>query len=231
LNVEAPAQRPAATVPEPELEVTNAAHLAFAAAPTMVFSALATDPGGHEIQSLTLSVQVMIEPAKRGYDPATRKRLSELFGPPSRWAASTQGLQWARVAVVVPAFRGSAAFAIEVPCTYDLEVACTKYLYALDAGVVPLSFHFSGQVFYRGADGALQVTPVPWSRTARFRMPVAVWKAMIAEHYPGGGWIRLSHDTLTALNERRAADGLPTFDTCVRELLDVAAPKEISGAR
>jgi Family of unknown function (DUF6084) len=208
------------SIPEPDFEITHAAHLAFAASPTMVFQAVATEPGGHEIQSLALSVQVMIEPAKRGYDPDTRTRLTELFGPPTRWAASTQGLQWARVAVVVPTFSGTASFAIEVPCTYDLEVAAAKYLYALADGEVPLAFHFSGQVFYRGQDGRLQVAPVPWSRSASIRMPVAAWRAMIAEHYPGGGWIRLSDETLRALSDRRSEHGLPTFDACVRELLD-----------
>lgn len=207
-------------IPQPDFEITTAAHLAFAAAPTMVFQALATEPRGHEIQSLALSVQVMIEPAKRGYDAESRARLTELFGPPARWAASTQGLQWAQVAVVVPAFRESATFAVEVPCTYDLEVATVKYFYALEVGEVPVAFHFSGQVFYRGPDGRLQVTFVPWSRSARFRMPVAAWKAMIAEHYPGAGWARLSEDTLRALSEVRAARGLPTFDAAVRELLD-----------
>jgi hypothetical protein len=51
-------------------------------------------------------------------------------------------------------------------------------------------------------------------------MPVAAWRAMIDDHYPGGGWIRLSHETLDALNARRAARGLPSFDACVQELLD-----------
>lgn len=220
MSVQAETGAAGASIPEPEFEIATAAHLAFAAGPTMVFQALANEPGGHEIQSLALSVQVMIEPAKRGYDPDTRGRLGELFGPPARWAASTQGLQWAHVSVVVPAFRESATFAIEVPCTYDLEVATVKYFYALEGGEVPLAFHFSGQVFYRGPEGRLQVTFVPWSRSAHFRMPVEAWKAMIAEHYPGVGWARLSDDTLRALNERRAARGLPTFDAAVRELLD-----------
>lgn len=209
-----------AQVPEPEFEITHAGHLAFAAAPTMVFQARATDTGAHEIQSLALSVQVMIEPASRGYDPDTRSRLTELFGPPARWAASTQGLYWGQVAIVVPSFRESTGFAIELPCTYDLEVAAAKYFHALDYGGVPLAFHFSGQVFYRGKDGRLQVTLVPWSRTSHFLMPVAAWKAMITEHYPGVGWVKLSEETLRALNERRASRGLPTFDACVRELLD-----------
>ncbi len=204
---------------EPGFAVTGAAHLAYAATPTMVFSATISVPTAHEIQSVALSVQVMIDPARRGYDAPTRGRLVELFGPPAAWTPSTQGLAWARVSTIVPAFVGSATFALELPCTYDLEVAAAKYFFALPGGEVPLSFHFSGSVFYHGTGGRLQVTPVPWSATAQFRMPLAAWQAMIAEHYPGGGWIRLKHETLETLNTRRAARGLPSFDTCVEELL------------
>jgi hypothetical protein len=53
-------------------------------------------------------------------------------------------------------------------------------------------------------------------------MPIATWQAMIAEHYPGGGWIRLHEQTLAALNARRARRGLPSFDACVTELLEEA---------
>jgi hypothetical protein len=206
--------------PEPEFAVTGAVHLAYSATPTMVFSATVADPAGYEIQSIALTVQVMIDPARRGYDPKTRERLAELFGPPASWTPSTQGLSWARVAAQVPTFTGSTIFALAVPCTYDLEVAATKYFYALRDGEVPLSFHFNGTVFYRGPEGKLQVVPVPWSASAQFSMPLAAWRAMIAEHYPGGGWIRLHEATLAALNERRAARGLPSFDACVLELLE-----------
>ncbi len=211
-------------IPEPAFFITGAGHEAFAAAPTMVFSAGVSDPTGHEIQTIALSAQVMIDPARRGYDSATRVRLTELFGPPASWTPSTQGLVWARVATVVPAFTGSAQFAMEIPCTYDLEVAAAKYLYALADGEVPLSFHFSGTVFYRGPDGRLQVTPLPWTSTARFAMPIAAWRAMIAAHYPGGGWIRLSETTLAALQERRAGRGLPSFDACIAALLEQEGP-------
>ena len=206
-------------IPEPEFFVTGAGHLAYAAAPTMVFSAGISNPTDHEIQTLALSAQVMIDPARRGYDEPTRARLTELFGPPASWTPSTQGLVWARVGTVVPAFERATTFPLEIPCTYDLEVAAAKYFYALADGEVPLSFHFSGTVFYHGPDGRLQVTPVPWTATARFGMPVAAWRAMIAEHYPGGGWIRLSESTLAALQDRRAAGGLPSFDACVTDLL------------
>jgi Family of unknown function (DUF6084) len=207
------------SVPQPDFAVLGAAHLAFAAAPTMVFTVTAAEPSELEIQSMSLSVQVMIDPARRGYDEPTRERLVELFGPPAGWTPSTQGLSWARVSAAVPSFKGETIFALELPCTYDLEVAATKYFYALPDGVVPLSFHFYGTVFYSASDGRLQMTPVPWSSSAQFAMPVSAWQAMIAEHYPGGGWVRLQARTLEALNARRAERGL-TFDACIEELLD-----------
>ncbi len=218
MSVEARTSSGFATVPQPEFEVVAAAHLAFAAAPTMVFSVKAHELGVLEIQSMSLSVQVMIDPARRGYDENTREQLTELFGPAATWAPSTQGLNWARVAAAVPGFQRETVFGLEVPCTYDLEVAATKYFYAVADGVVPLSFHFYGTVFYRAPDGRLQMTPVPWSASAQFGMPVSAWQAMIAEHYPAGGWIRLSERTLAALNAFRAQRGL-TFDDTVQELL------------
>jgi len=187
----------------------------------MLFEAVASEPSAAEIQSIVLTAQLMIDSAQRGYDAGTRERLAELFGPPSAWAPSTSGLPWARLAVTVPGFRGQTRFALEVPCTYDLEVAAAKYFYALQDGEVPLTFHFNGTVFFY-ADGRLQVTPVSWSTSASYRMPVAAWRSMIAEHYPGGGWIRLSDETLRALHDRRAARGLATFDQCVSELLERA---------
>jgi hypothetical protein len=214
-------QLPPAIGPEPSFAITSAAHLAFAAAPTMVFEGIASDPAGFPIQSIALTAQLMIEPARRGYDAATRERLTELFGPPASWTPTTQGMAWTRVSTVIASFTGSTPFRLEVPCTYDLEVASAKFFQALGDGEVPLSFHFNGTVFFRSdaLGGNLQVVPVPWSSTAQFSMPIAAWRAMIAEHYPNGGWVRVSHETLAALNERRGARGLPSFDAAIKELL------------
>ena len=62
---------------------------------------------------------------------------SELFGPRERWGATTHSFQWARVDSLVPSFTGSTMFSVEVPCTYDLEVASAKYFDSLGSGVVP----------------------------------------------------------------------------------------------
>ena len=60
---------------------------------------------------------------------------------------------------------------------------------------------------------------VPWSASARWRMPVDVWKRTIAAHYPAGGWIRLHEDTLAALSARKASNGDHSYDDTVRGLL------------
>ena len=88
------------------------------------------------------------------------------------WAPSTSGLAWARVSTAVPGFTGATPFGIEVPCTYDLEVAAAKYFYAVRRWRRCRSrFHFNGNVFFHGAGGRLQVVPVPWSCTPQYGMP------------------------------------------------------------
>ena len=73
--------------------------------------------------------------------------------------------------MLVPAFTGSTTFHIAVPASYDMEVAASKYLYGLPDGEVPLAFNFNGTVHYRGDDGRLQMSLVPWACSAEFRLP------------------------------------------------------------
>jgi hypothetical protein len=207
-----------AAPPALEFSVAGAEPVEHAASPGVRFHLQVDEPEGREVYAVALSTQVHIDPARRTYDDEERERLVELFGPPERWGATTHSFQWARVDSLVPSFTGSTAFTIEVPCTYDLEVASAKYFDSL-GGHVPLSLHFNGTVLYRGADDRLQVVLVPWSCTSRWRMPVEVWRRTIAAHYPGGGWIRLQRETLEALGRRKAERGLHSFDDTVRELL------------
>jgi hypothetical protein len=66
------------------------------------------------------------------------------------------------------------------------------------------------------------MTPVSWSSTAQYPMPVATWRAMIAEHYPGGGWIRVSDETLARLQDRRTQRGCSSLDALLAELVGEA---------
>jgi hypothetical protein len=208
-----------AALPALEFGVLGAEPIEHAATPGVRFTVQAVEPEGNEVYAVALTTQIQIDPALRIHADEERARLVELFGPPERWASTTRALQWARVESLVPSFTGSTEFGLEVPCSYDLEVVSAKYIGALDDGEVPLTFHFNGTVLYCGAEDRLQVVLVPWSCSVRWRMPVAVWRRTMAAHYPGGGWIRLQHDTLEALARRKAELGAHSFDDTVRELL------------
>ena len=204
---------------EPAFTILDAEPVPHAAAPTLRFHAHVDDPLGRDVQAIALSAQINIEPARRTYDPETRARLVDLFGPPERWAATTEALRWAHVDALVKGFTGATSFTLDVPCTYDLEVAAAKYLYSLPEGEVPLSFLFNGMILYAGENGRLQVAPLPWSCTARWRMPLDAWRGLMAAYYPAGSWVRLGHDTLEALAARKAERGHHTFDDTIAELL------------
>jgi Family of unknown function (DUF6084) len=206
--------------PEPEFQVLGATGRRHAAVPALDFDVHVTEPGGRQVHAIALSAQIMIEPARRSYDAETREKLVELFGPPERWATTTRSLVWHQADVLVPAFIGSTTFRVAVPVSFDMEVASSKYLYGLPDGELPLAFNFNGTVHYRGDDGRLQMSLVPWSCTAEFRMPVSIWSDLIEHYYPRSGWIPLHERTLQALQAEKARRGLPTLDACVAELLD-----------
>ena len=207
------------SAPEPEFAVIAARSVRHAAVPTLALDLHVSEPSGRPVYMVALSVQVMIEPARRAYDSATQERLEGLFGPPERWAVTTRAVQWVHRDVLVPAFTGSTTVTITVECSYDMEVAAAKYLYALPDGEAPLALHFNGIVYYPNEDGGLQMVLVPWSRSVGFRMPVSAFREAIEDHYPGTGWVALRAQTLTLLERERVARALPTMDACVRALL------------
>ena len=217
MSVEVPVD---AALVEPTFSVLDVEPVPHTATPTLRFHLHVEDPLGRDIHTIVLSTQINIDPARRAYDVETRERLVELFGAPERWGATTETFRWAHVDVLVKAFTGATSFALDVPCTYDLEVAASKYFYSLPDGEVPLSFLFNGMVLYSGEADRLQVAQVPWSCTARWRMPVDAWKRVMEAYYPGGGWVRLQTETLDALADRKAQRGDHTFDDTVRALLE-----------
>ncbi|HEY1479129.1 MAG TPA: DUF6084 family protein [Gaiellales bacterium] len=207
-----------AAAPGLQIEVVDAEPGLHLASPTLIFKLRAREPAGREVYMVALSTQIQIDPGLRSHDSDTRALLVDLFGTPDRWAATTTSIVWARVESLLPSFSSQVELSLPVPCTYDLEVASAKYLDALPDGEVPLSFHFSGRIFYRGGDGRLQIVLTPWT-SASYRLPVSVWRRMIDLHYPGSGFVRLGDETLRALRLHQATLGLPTFDEAVADLL------------
>jgi len=192
----------------------------YAAGPTLVFRLRITAGDQARVHALALRCQLRLEPARRGYDPQEGERLADLFGERSRWGSTLHPLQFAQVSLVVPGFTGETEVDLPVPCSYDLDVAVGRYFHALREGEVPLLLLFSGTVF-AGA-GGFQVHPVPWSKEASVRMPVAVWQEMTEAHFPGCGWLRLPRETLDALLAYRSRHALPSWQATVESLLAAA---------
>jgi hypothetical protein len=211
-----------ATPPDPEFAILGARAVRYAAAPMLALDLQVSEPSGRQVYMIALTIQLMIDPARRRYDDATRERLVELFGAPERWAVTTRSLVWSKLDVLVPAFTGSTTVSVPIACHYDLELAAAKYLHALPDGEAPLALHFNGMVYYPAEDGGLQMVLVPWTKSIDFRMPVSVWKETIEHYYPNTGWVALRSGTLAALQREKLTRGLATIDACVEQLLGEA---------
>lgn len=213
------APEPAEGPPDLEFAVVGARPVKYAAAPMLNLDLQVTETTGARVYMVALTIQLMIEPARRTYDEETRERLVELFGAPERWAVTTRSLVWSKLDVLVPAFTGATTVTVPIACHYDLELAAAKYLHSLPDGEAPLALHFNGMIYYRGADGGLQMVLIPWSKSIDFRMPVSVWQDTIGHYYPGTAWISVRAQTFEALQREKLARGLATLDACVSELL------------
>jgi uncharacterized protein DUF6084 len=206
--------------PDLEFAVLGARPVKYAAAPMLTIDLQVSESDGREVYMVALTIQLMIDPARRRYDEATRKRLVELFGAPERWAVTTRSLVWSKLDVLVPAFTGTTTVTVPIACHYDLELAAAKYLHSLPDGEAPLALHFNGMIYYPGEDGGLQMVLIPWSKSIDFRMPVSVWRETIEHYYPGTSWIAVRSQTFEALQKEKLERGLATLDACIADLID-----------
>jgi hypothetical protein len=175
------------------------------------------------IQALILQCQIQIQPAQRSYSPAETERLSELFGPPKDWGRTLRNRLWAQASTTTGVFTGRIQVGLMVPCTYDMDLAATKYFYALDGDEIPLLFLFSGSVFYLAADGRLQVQPISWEKETEYRMPVRFWREALDSHYPNSAWLQLRKDVFDRLLEYRRSRSAATWEQAFEALLDAEA--------
>ncbi len=89
-----------------------------------------------------------------------------MFGEPDRWGPTLRNMLWTHVSRdTIPPFQKETVVEIPVPCTFDFNVAATKYFHGLSEGDLPLNFLFSGTAFYQSEPGAaLQVAPISWEK-------------------------------------------------------------------
>ncbi|MEV0384026.1 DUF6084 family protein [Nonomuraea sp. NPDC050643] len=191
----------------------------YAVTPAMTLELRVTEGSGERIEAIALRCQIRIEPHRRRYSAAEAERLHDLFGDPGRWADTLKPLQLAMLSTMVPGFTGGTSVELPLPVTYDLEVASARYFSGLDDGVIPLLLLFSGTVFGTH-DGRVQVRPVPWSEEAAYPLPVRVWRETVDLHFPGSAWVRVSRETLDALQRFKSRNAEPTWDGAIAALLE-----------
>jgi hypothetical protein len=202
------------------LAIDSANPVRFAAAPLLAFKIrIANDFSDELVHTIALKAQIRMEVTRRQYDPSEQSRLRDLFGSPDRWGQTLRSMLWTHASVIVPQFRGSTTTELHVPCTFDFNVAATKYFHGLSAGDIPLCFQFSGTVFYQGQEGSLQVSPISWDKETKYRLPVKVWKALMDEYYPNSSWLALRRDVFERLYDYKVREGIPTWEQALERML------------
>lgn len=209
-------------MPDLHFQVEDAFATPNAAVPQLTFRVLITNCEPEPIHSIALRAQVQIEPVRRRYKPAEQERLKELFGEPERWSKSVHPLLWTNANVTVTAFTGSTVVDIPVPCTFDFNVAITKYIHGLEGGELPISLLFSGTVFHAGQVG-LQIAQIPWDREASYKLPIRAWKEMMDQHYPNTAWLCIERDVFDRLAEYKARNNIATWEQALERALGLAA--------
>ena len=213
---------------ELDFAVTGAEVERYAVSPLLQFDLrISNKTPALPIANVMLNCQIRIEPTRRRYEPADHDRLSDLFGEPARWSQTLRGFLWTHVTAAVPGFDADCAFRLPVPCSFDFNIAATKYFHGLGDGDVPLLFLFSGTVFYRDADDQLQITQISWNKESAFRLPVGTWRDLMQSYYPNSTWLRIEHDVFEQLYRYKRRSGLATWEQALQSLLDApnASPR------
>lgn len=214
-------------MPELSFKVERSSVVPFAASPTIAFQLqVANVPADQAIHTIALNCQIQVEVTRRRYTPEEQQQMLDLFGEPDRWSQTLRNLLWTNVSAVLPGFRGSTQADLRVACTFDFNVAATKYFAGLAAGDVPLNMMFSGTVFYADAEGLLQVAPISWDQEAKFRLPVQVWREMMDAYYPNGAWLHVRRDVFDRLYRYKMQRGIPTWEQALESVLPVEEMEE-----
>jgi Family of unknown function (DUF6084) len=212
-------------VPDLKFQIEGAEAVPYSAVPLIALKLRITNqPPNEPIHTLALRYQVQIEPARRRYAPEEQNQLSDLFGEPERWGKTVRPLLWMNTSVSVPGFTGTTLVDLQLPCTFDFNVAATKYFHALAAGDIPLNVLFSGTAFYQDEHEFLQAIQIPWDREASYRLPIEIWKRMMDLHYPNSAWLSLRRDAFEKLHRYKVRHGIPTFERVIEALI----PEEVS---
>jgi len=205
--------------PDLDFAIENAEPLRFAASPHVVFKLKVVNKSAAGIHSVILRCQVQLEAARRHYTADEQAELQDLFGEANRWGETMHSLLWANTSTVIAAFSTDTTVDLPIPCTFDFNVATTKYFAGIKAGEIPVSCLFSGTVFYDDG-GVLQAVQIPWEKEAFYRVPIRIWREMMDAYYPNAAWLCIRRDAFERLHQYKIQHGIPTFEEALLRILD-----------
>jgi hypothetical protein len=207
-------------MPDLDFQVESVEAVPFAVAPLLNFKLRVDNSNPDEwIQTVALRCQVQIEPTRRHYNAEEQEKMLDLFGEPERWGQTLKTMLWTHASTVVSPFQNSTTVDLPVNCTFDFNVAGTKYFAGLEDGEVPLLLLFSGTIFYEAENGAIQIAQISWSKEAKFSLSVSVWREMMEHYYPNSAWLILQRDVFERLQKYKMQRGIPTFEQALEKLL------------
>ncbi len=213
--------------PDLHFTIETAETLRFAASPHIVFKLRITNSVPRTIHTVILRCQIQLDVSRRRYTAQEQKRLIDLFGEPSRWGETLRPLLWTNTSIVVPSFDSCNVVDLPIPCTFDFNVAATKYFAGIDTGEIPVSFFFNGTIFYEREDNALQVAQISWEKEASHRMPIRIWREMMDAYYPNTTWLCLQRDAFERLYAYKVKRGITTFDEALLQAIDPALEAKV----
>lgn len=208
-------------MPDLTFKIDTASVVPFAAVPMLAFQLqIVNSEACEKIHTIALRCQIQIEVTRRRYTPEEQERMLDLFGQPDRWSQTLRSMLWTHVNLVVPGFEGASTVVdMQVPCTFDFNVAATKYFAGLSEGDIPLNMLFSGTVFYAPEESPLQVAPISWEQETRYKLPVKLWREMMESYYPNSVWINLRKDIFDRLYRYKMLHGIPTWEQALERAL------------
>ena len=123
--------------------------------------------------------------------------------------------------VLVPGFSGpNGAVDMQVPCTFDFNVAATKYFAGLDGRrdsaehalqryrlLCPRRQPIAGRSHLVGKRGTIT-------------LPVTLWREMMESYYPNSVWLNLHRDVFERLYRYKMQHGIPTWEQALEQVLD-----------
>jgi Family of unknown function (DUF6084) len=213
--------------PDLHFAIETAETLRFAASPHIVFKLRIANSAPRTIHTVILRCQIQLDVSRRRYTAEEQKRLTDLFGEPNRWGETLRPLLWTNTSIVVPSFDNSIVVDLPIPCTFDFNVAATKYFAGIETGEIPVSFFFNGTIFYEREDSALQVAQISWEKEASYRMPIRIWREMMDAYYPNTTWLCLQRDAFERLYAYKVKRGITTFDEALLQAIEPALEAKV----